>query len=362
MTLKQLPLAPLHAELGARMTPFAGHEMPLQYAGVMAEHLHTRAKASLFDVTHMGQVTVRGDGVAEALEALIPANLIGLAPGRQRYGVLTTDDGGVLDDLMAANRGDHWLLVVNGANRDADMAHLRAHLPDHEVVLHDDRALLALQGPAAEGALASLVPAVAEMRFMDVADHEWDGVPLVVARAGYTGEDGYEIGLPAPQADRFARALLAHADVEPAGLAARDSLRLEAGLPLHGQDMSADISPVEAGQGWSIPKSRREGRPAFPGAARLLRELAEGSPRQRVGLRPEGRAPMRAGTPLWDAEAGGRQVGLVTSGGFGPTLQGPMALGLIEGPAPDRLWGEVRGKRLPAAVVETPFVPPRYKR
>jgi aminomethyltransferase len=242
-TLIELPLAPLHRELGARMVPFAGHSMPVQYpVGVMAEHLHTRARAGLFDVSHMGQVVIRGPDPARALERLVPADLVGLAPGRQRYGLLLGPDGGVADDLMAANRGDHLYVVVNGAMKGADMALLQNALHDHEVTLLADRALLALQGPRAGDALATLLPGTAVMRFMDVADHDWRGETLWVARAGYTGEDGFEVSVPVAAAEPFARALLAHPDVAPVGLGARDALRLEAGLPLYGQDLGPDVT------------------------------------------------------------------------------------------------------------------------
>ena len=365
MTEQTLPLDAMHRALGARMVPFAGYAMPVQFAGVMPEHLHTRSHASLFDVSHMGQVIVRGDGVAAALERAIPANLVGLAAGRQRYGLLTAEDGGVIDDLMAANRGDHWLVVVNGACKHGDLAHLRGLLPELSFDMVEDRALLALQGPQAEAALAALVPGAAAMRFMDVADHDWDGAALWIARAGYTGEDGYEISVPVAAAEALARALLSDDRVAPAGLGARDSLRMEAGLPLYGQDLSVEMSPVEAGQGWAVPKVRRRGGDragGFPGAERILRELEDGAPRRRVGLRPEGRAPMREGTPLFAAEDAASPVGTVTSGGFGPTVGGPIAMGVVDAAAPDRLWGEVRGRRLPATVADLPFVAPRYRR
>ena len=363
----RLPLDALHAALGARMVPFAGHSMPVQYPmGVMAEHLHTRDKAGLFDVSHMGQIVVRGDGRAEALERLLPVDVAGLSEGRQRYALLTLPDGGVADDLMVANRGDHHLLVVNGAMKCLDLEIVQAALPHHDVTLLDDRALLALQGPSAEAALAALVPDAAAMRFMDVRTLDWRGVPLWVSRSGYTGEDGYEISVPLAQAEPLARAVLDHPDVAPIGLGARDSLRLEAGMPLYGQDLTADISPVEAGLGWAIGKVRRtDGARAggFPGAGRILAELADGPPRIRVGLRPEGRAPMRQGVPLYAAPEGGDPVGAVTSGGFGPTLGAPVAMGLVDAAhAAGPLWGDVRGRRLPVAVVDLPFHRPRYVR
>ncbi|NKX43131.1 glycine cleavage system aminomethyltransferase GcvT [Roseicyclus persicicus] len=363
-TLTELPLAGLHAGLGAKFVPFAGYAMPVQYAaGVMAEHLWTREKAGLFDVSHMGQVRLPKDALA-ALEGLIPADLLGLPEGRQRYGVFTNDAGGVLDDLMVAHRAGDVFVVVNAACKVQDLAHLRAHVAGVEEVT--DRALLALQGPLAEAALAGLVPGVAAMRFMDVAVLEWDGCDLWISRSGYTGEDGFEISVPVERAEAFARALLADGRVAPIGLGARDSLRLEAGLPLYGQEMDQGISPVEAGQGWSIGKARRPGGAragGFPGAGIILDQLERGAPRRRVGLRPEGRAPMRAGVTL-HADADGPAIGHITSGGFGPSLGAPVALGLIDAgvPADATLYGDVRGKRLPAAQVPLPFVTPGYKR
>ncbi|MEM9798038.1 MAG: glycine cleavage system aminomethyltransferase GcvT [Pseudomonadota bacterium] len=363
-----LPLAALHDELGGKMVPFAGYAMPVQYpTGVMAEHLHARAKAGLFDVSHMGQVILRGPDPAAALERLIPMDVIGLKPGRQRYGLLTLPNGGVADDLMFANRGDHLFLVVNGAMKHADMDILRAGLPDHDVTLLDDRALLALQGPAAETALARLIPATADMRFMDVADHDWNGATLWISRSGYTGEDGFEISIPLTQAEAFARALLSDRDVLPIGLGARDSLRLEAGMPLYGQDLTAETTPVEAGLAWAIQKVRRKGgarEGGFPGADRILAELADGSGRTRVGLRPEGRAPMRMGVMLYADTEATAPLGNVTSGGFGPSLGGPVAMGYVEAGTTtgDVIQGDLRGKRLPVTVTDLPFHQPRYKR
>ena len=363
--LTELPLAALHAELGAKFVPFAGWTMPVQYAaGVMSEHLWTRAHAGLFDVSHMAQVRLPKEALG-ALEGLVPADLLALPEGRQRYSLFTNDAGGVLDDLMIAHRAGDVFLVVNAARRAHDLAHLRLHLKGVEEVT--DRALLALQGPEAEAALAALLPAVAAMRFMDVAVLDWQGVALWVSRSGYTGEDGFEISLPVAQAEGFARALLSDDRVAPIGLGARDSLRLEAGLPLYGQDMDETISPVEAGQAWSIGKVRRTGGAragGFPGAGIILDQLAHGAPRRRVGLAPEGRAPMRGDVVLYATPEGGAPVGRVTSGGFGPSLGAPMALGLIEAATPPDalLYGDVRGKRLPARQVPLPFVPPGYKR
>ncbi|WP_370206181.1 glycine cleavage system aminomethyltransferase GcvT [Pararhodobacter marinus] len=359
--LQRTCLHDLHVELGARMVPFAGYEMPVQYPmGVMGEHQHTRAQAGLFDVSHMGQVILRAP--AEALEALVPMDIVGLAEGRQRYAFFTDDRGGILDDLMVANRGDHLFLVVNAACKHADIAHLRAHLDGVEPVA--DRALLALQGPMAETALARLVPGVDAMRFMDLRSLDWEGTELWLSRSGYTGEDGFEISLPEPRAEAFARALLAMDEVAPVGLGARDSLRLEAGLCLYGHDIDATTSPVEAGLTWAIQKRRRtEG--GFPGAARIQRELADGPARLRVGLRPEGRAPMREGTKLFATEDSPEPVGTITSGGFGPSLQAPVAMGYlpVELTKPDTVvWGELRGKRLPVRVVPLPFRPSTYRK
>lgn len=368
--LKRLALEALHRELGARMVPFAGWEMPVQYAaGVMAEHLHCRAAAALFDVSHMGQVMLRGAGADLALEALVPADLAGLAPGRQRYGLITTEAGGILDDLMVARRPEGLFLVVNASRAEVDLAHLRAGLPAQvSVEPLADRALLALQGPGAEAALEALAPGAAALRFMDAGTLDWRGVALWVSRSGYTGEDGFEISLPAPEAEAFARALLAQPGVAPAGLGARDSLRLEAGLPLWGQDIDEATTPAEAGLGWAVGRARRPGgarEGGFPGAPRILAELAEGPARRRVGLLPEGRAPMRAGTPLFADEAAATPVGQVTSGGFGPSLGRPVAMGSLPTAlcAPGtRVYGEVRGRRLPADVTDLPFHPTRYRK
>ena len=363
------PLTGMLAELGGKMVSYADHALPVQFAGVMAEHTHTRTAASLFDVSHMGQVTVRGPGAAEALEALIPANLIGLAEGRQRYGLLTNSAGGIEDDLMAARLGpDNFVLVVNGACRDADFALLKAGLPGLEVSMAEDRALIALQGPKAEAALSALWPEAAEMRFMDVREAVVDGISVLVARAGYTGEDGYEISVSAQDATRLAKLLLAQQDVLPAGLGARDSLRLEAGLPLMGNDMGPDVSPAQAGLGWGIPKIRRTGGAragGFPGADAILAEFENGAARSRVGLRPVGRAPMRAGIVLFADQEGGTPVGEIQSGGFGPTVGGPIAMGRVDAARAQpgtTLYGEMRGKRLPVEVAPLPFTPAQYKR
>ena len=368
--LHQTVLHDLHLRLGAKMVPFAGYDMPVQYpAGVMKEHLHTREAAGLFDVSHMGQVILRGENAAAALETLVPVDIAGLKPGRQRYALFTNDAGGILDDLMVANRGDHLFVVVNAACKDADIAHMQRAIGAQVAVEPiTDRALLALQGPKAEAALARLVPDAAEMRFMDVATHVWNGVELWISRSGYTGEDGFEISIPETQAVAFAEALLAMEEVLPIGLGARDSLRLEAGLCLYGHDIDTTTTPAEGALEWAIQKARRTGGAragGFPGAEKVLAELETGAVRRRVGLLPDGRAPMREGTPLFAAEVGGEPVGQITSGGFGPTIARPMSMGYlpVELSAPGTtVWGEVRGKRLPASVADLPFRPATYKR
>jgi aminomethyltransferase len=370
--LSHTPLHDLHMELGAKMVPFAGYDMPVQYPlGVMKEHQHTRAKAGLFDVSHMGQVIVKGADYAEAargLEALIPVNILGLGEGRQRYGFFTNERGGIMDDLMLANRGDHVFVVVNAACKTQDIAHMKAHLGDDLVTEITDRALLALQGPAAESVLAAIDPKAAEMRFMDVTDLTLNGADCWVSRSGYTGEDGYEISVPADQAEALAKALLAHDDVEPIGLGARDSLRLEAGLCLYGHDMDTETTPVEAGLSWAIQKTRRAGEEragGFPGADVILGQLDEGAPRKRVGLRPEGRAPMREGVAVFASEDAKTPIGTITSGGFGPTVGGPVAMGYVTTDHAETgavVYGELRGKRLPLTVTAMPFTPANFKR
>lgn len=356
----------LHVSLGAKMVPFAGYEMPVQYAdGVMAEHVFCRASVGLFDVSHMGQVILRPksgmEKLALALERLMPVDVVSLAQGRQRYGMFTNDAGGILDDLMFAQRGDHFLVVVNAACKAADIAHMTQHLPEAEVIPVTDRALLALQGPLAEAVLARILPEVIQMRFMDV------GVfgDLWVSRSGYTGEDGFEISLPAGAALEFAQRLLADPAVKPIGLGARDSLRLEAGLCLYGHDMDTTTSPVEAGLTWAIQKSRRRGgvrAGGFLGADRILDELSNGARRLRVGLRPEGRAPMREGVALFSQQT---QIGVITSGGFGPSIGAPIAMGYV---TPEHaqigttITGALRGKSLPLTVTALPFHPTTYKR
>jgi aminomethyltransferase len=372
---QRTPLHALHLELGARMTPFAGYDMPLQYPpGILKEHLHTRARAGLFDVSHMGQLAMRAKSgnpadAALALERLVPVDILGLGEGRQRYALFTNEAGGIRDDLMVTNRGDHLFLVVNAACKLADEAHLRAHLSaDCEIERLDTRALLALQGLAAGEVLAAMAPESVAMRFMDVRPLTLAGADCIVSRSGYSGEDGFEISVPDEAAVDLAKALLAHEAVAPIGLGARDSLRLEAGLCLYGADLDETTSPVEASLTWAMQKARRAGgarEGGFPGAARILAELADGPARRRVGLLPEGRAPVRGGAPIFAAEADDAPVGAVTSGAFGPSLGGPMAMGYVPAAlaaSGTRLFAEVRGKRLPVAVADMPFVKPNYKR
>ena len=373
--LKRTVLYDLHVGLGAKMVPFAGYQMPVQYPmGVMKEHLHCRTGAGLFDVSHMGQVILRpksGDlaDAALALERLVPVSILALAEGRQRYAIFTNDDGGILDDLMVASRGDHLFLVVNAACKDADLAHMRAHLSDDcEIEVITDRSLVALQGPGAEAALASLNPAAADMRFMDSTAMELMGVECWVSRSGYTGEDGYEISVPDAQAVALCEALLAISGVEPIGLGARDSLRLEAGLCLYGNDIDTTTSPVEGAIEWAIQKVRRSGGAragGFPGADRILDELENGASRRRVGILPDGRAPMREGTVLFATQEGGAAIGTVTSGAFGPSIGGPMSMGYVaieHAVDGTQIYGEVRGKRMPATLAPMPFRPSTYKR
>jgi aminomethyltransferase len=361
-TLKTTPLNALHRELGGKMVGFAGYDMPVQFPmGILGEHKHTRAKAGLFDVSHMGQVRIDGHGAAPALERLVPGDIAGLTPGRMRYTQFTDASGGILDDLMVTHAGDHLLVVVNAACKEADIGLLRGAFGDDLTVL-EDRALLALQGPAAEAALAKLTPEAAALSFMTGGAMAVDGVPCFVTRSGYTGEDGYEISVPADRAEAIARSLLANPEVAPIGLGARDSLRLEAGLCLYGHDIDTTTSPVEAALTWSIGKRRRtEG--GFPGADRIQREIAEGTTRKRVGLRPEGRAPAREGAEIVDAD--GAVIGHVTSGGFGPSVEGPVAMGYVatdHAAVGTAVALMVRGKPLPAAIAKLPFVSPGYKR
>ena len=374
-SLKQTPLHGLHVSLGGKMVPFAGYDMPVQYpAGVLKEHLHTRNAAGLFDVSHMGQIALRPksgkvEDAARALERLVPQDILAIAPSRQRYAQFTNADGGILDDLMVANFGDHLFLVVNAACKAEDEAHLRANLSDDCIIEQlPDRALIALQGPKAESALSRLAPDVTAMRFMDTGPRKVGDFNCFVSRSGYTGEDGFEISVPADHAQRLAKALLGDSEVLPIGLGARDSLRLEAGLCLYGHDIDSTTTPVEGALEWSIQKSRRHGGAragGFPGADKILSQLEQGAPRRRVGLRPEGRAPVREGAPLFADAASSQQIGAVTSGGFGPSINAPVAMGYL--PASHTaigglIFAELRGQRLPLRVAAMPFVPNTYKR
>ncbi len=364
------PLDGLHRELGARMVPFAGYAMPVQYpAGIIKEHEQTRHAAGLFDVSHMGQVrlTARHGGsledAARALESLVPADIVNLKPGRQRYTQFTNAAGGILDDLMVTSMGDHLYLVVNAGCKVEDIAHMRAELADRcELEVLEERALIALQGPRAVAAFAKLVPDCAALSFMQAATWDFDGDRLLVSRSGYTGEDGLEISVPGKGAETLVRRLLEDPDVAPVGLGARDSLRLEAGLCLYGHDIDTTTTPIEAGLAWSIQKRRRsEG--GFPGAEVIQDQLANGTSRRRVGLRPEGRAPVREGAVIRDLS--GNAIGAVTSGGFGATVGGPIAMGYVtseHAQAGTALELELRGKGVPATVTALPFVPQGYQR
>ncbi|MCF3630035.1 glycine cleavage system aminomethyltransferase GcvT [Thalassospiraceae bacterium LMO-SO8] len=360
-TLKTTPLDALHREYGAKMVPFAGYSMPVQYkAGVLQEHLHTRSQAGLFDVSHMGQARLLGSKAAEAMETLVPGDIAGLGAGNMRYTLLTNDAGGILDDLMVTHCGDSLYIVVNAACKDADFAHIQAKLPDAKLEIIEDHALLALQGPKAAEVLARYAPAVRHMVFLTGQAVRINDVPCFITRSGYTGEDGYEISIPNKDADAFARLLLSEHEVMPIGLGARDSLRLEAGLCLYGNDIDETTTPIEAALNWTIGKRRRaEG--GFPGADVILGQIKDGTARKRVGLVPEGRAPARAGTEIQDLN--GAAAGTVTSGGFGPTVDGPIAMGYLrtELAVPGtRVNLMVRGKAQPAEVVKPPFVKQNY--
>jgi aminomethyltransferase len=377
--LKRVPLHDLHVARGGKIVPFAGYEMPVQYAaGVLKEHLHTRASAGLFDVSHMGQVVLRPksgkvEDAARALERLVPQDILSLTHGRQRYAQFTSDTGGILDDLMVANFGDHLFLVVNAACKTEDEAHLRKHLSDVCTIEPlPDRALIALQGPKAVEVLAKYAPTAAAMRFMDAGPHKVQisgrAIDCFVSRSGYTGEDGFEISVPAKDVERLATALLADPAVLPIGLGARDSLRLEAGLCLYGHDIDTTTTPVEGALEWSVQKSRRNGGAragGFPGAEMILKQFETGATRRRVGLRAEGRAPVREGAALYASETSSEKIGTVTSGGFGPTLNAPVAMGYLptslsaEGTI---VFADVRGQRLALRVSAMPFVPNGYKR
>lgn len=370
--LHKTPLHQLHQDNQAKLVPFAGYEMPVHYSpGIIKEHLHTRSHAGLFDVSHMGQIRVDGDSVAAQLERQIPVDLIGLQTGRQKYGLLLNNQGGVLDDLMVINRGDHFILIVNAACKHEDLALLHKTLGDAlQFNLFEDRALIALQGPEAATVVSDLLTRsdqrIDKMKFMDVFDLELAGVSSMVSRSGYSGEDGFEISVRAEQALELASALLGHDSTALAGLGARDSLRMEAGLCLYGQDLNSETTPVEAGLKWAISPSRRtsgDRQGGFPGAKIVLDQLQNGAEKLLVGLLPEGRAPMRSGTVLFDHND--QQVGEITSGGFSPSLGHPVSMGYVsvDKSAPGtQLLAEVRNKRLPVSVATLPFVSHRYVR
>ena len=369
-TLSRTPLYDLHVSLGARMVPFAGYEMPVQYPlGVMKEHLHTRAHAGLFDVSHMGQVELRGPDAAAAMETLVPVDVIGIAPGKQRYALFTNDAGGILDDLMIFNTGSYLHVVVNAACKAQDIAHMQKHIGDRcEIRVRDDLALLALQGPGAEAALNGIAVGDVPQTFMAGGRLLLAGIDCLVTRSGYTGEDGFEISVPAAQCEALAKALLAQPNVQPIGLGARDSLRLEAGLCLYGHDLDTTTTPVEASLNWAMQKVRRSGGEragGFAGADVILGQLDHPTSvmRKRVGLKPEGRAPIREGVELQDAS--GNKIGVVTSGGFGPTVNGPVIMGYLDAAhavVGNKINAMLRGVPTPVMVVAMPFAPHGYKR
>lgn len=361
--IQRTPLYDLHVELGGKMVDFAGWEMPVQYPmGIKGEHIHCREKAALFDVSHMGQVILRGEGAAQKLEALVPSSITPLKEGKARYTFFTNENGGIMDDLIVSNAGDHLFLVVNASMRHQDIPHMRDNLDDIEVTEIFDRALVAVQGPKAEGVVAELCPAARDMTFMQTIVADIMGAECRISRLGYTGEDGYEISIPDDRAEEIARAFLAHEDCEPAGLGARDSLRLEAGLCLYGNDINNDTSPIEASLLWAIQKKRRE-EGGFPGAARIQKEIAGGASKRLVGIKPDGRAPARDGVEIQCQE--GNVIGAITSGGFGPTVGGPVAMGYVSaghGKPGEKVNLIIRGKTQPAEIVALPFVKQNYKR
>ncbi|NQV45430.1 MAG: glycine cleavage system aminomethyltransferase GcvT [Rhodospirillales bacterium] len=360
--VKTVPLDALHRELGAKMVPFAGYDMPVQYpAGVMTEHTHTRTEAGLFDVSHMGQVRLHGAHASEALEKLVPGDITALQSGRTRYTMFTNENGGILDDLMVTQHGDYLYLVINAACKDADIQHLRNNLPDNcELEILEDRALLALQGPKAANVMSRYSPAARHMTFMSATELHIADIPCFITRSGYTGEDGFEISAPLDSAEDLARLLLDEEEVMPVGLGARDSLRLEAGLCLYGNDIDETTTPIEAGLIWTISKRRRQ-EGGFPGDTVIQQQITDGVSRKRVGIQPEGRAPARAHTEITDTD--GAIIGEITSGGFGPTVGGPVAMGYVAAPhasAGTAVNLLVRGKSMSAQVCSTTFVPHNY--
>ena len=360
--LRQTPLDELHREMSAKMVPFAGYAMPVQFEdGILSEHLHTRAEASVFDVSHMGQARLRGEDAAAVMEKLVPGDIQGLGQGQTRYTVLTNDKGGIIDDLMVTNRGDHLFLVVNAGGKERDFAHIQSHTKGvAELEVLGDRALIALQGPVASAVLSRLAPGLETMAFMSAETMDVGEIPCIITRSGYTGEDGYEISIAAEDAEKLARLLLAEPEVKPAGLGARDSLRLEAGLCLYGHDIDETTTPVEAGLSWVIGKRRRE-EGGFLGDGVILDQLKAGSARKRVGLKPDGKALAREHTTVENMD--GNAIGEVTSGGYGPSVEGPIAMGYVKAEFSEtdtKVNLRVRGKALPGRVVGLPFVEQRY--
>ena len=371
--LKRTPLYELHCELGAKLTEFAGYEMPVQYSlGILGEHQHTRTKAGLFDVSHMGQIILRGSSYQEtalALERVIPMDVLGLKVGRQRYGFLTTDGGGILDDLMFSNREDHIFVVLNAACKDSDIVHLRTLLePEISIEVIENRALIALQGPASETVLSEFNSQISAMKFMDIETLSIAGAECWISRSGYTGEDGFEISIPSSAAEAITRSILSKQEVEFVGLGARDSLRLEAGLCLYGHDIDEETTPVEASLTWAIQKARRtngERANGFLGDKIITQQLDMGTYRKRVGFLPQTRAPMREGVEIYETESSKEVIGKITSGGYGPTVGYPVAMGYINSEyvdSNDNLFGELRGKRVPVKIAKLPFVPLNFKR
>ena len=366
--LKRTPLYPLHLEHGAKIVPFAGYEMPVNYAdGIIKEHLHTRQFAGLFDVSHMGQISIRGENTAAALESLIPVDILSLPAGRQKYGLLTNPEGGIIDDLMIQNLGDRFALVVNAACKHQDFAHLRQHLGDtQQLEFLENLALIALQGPASAAVMAAMGHDLTDMKFMHVRQLDIDGIACSVSRSGYTGEDGFEMSVPADKAAQLARLLLSDQSVKLIGLGARDSLRLEAGLCLYGHDITTTTTPAEAGLNWAISPVRRLGGEragGFPGDDRILPEIPKNISRLRVGLVPDGRAPVREGSILLDADL--NPVGEVTSGGFSPSLGHPLSMGYVKlehAAVATRLNALVRNKHLPMVITRLPFVTANFYR
>jgi len=374
-TLKRTSLYDYHIENGGKIVPFAGYEMPVQYSlGVMKEHLHTREAAGLFDVSHMGQILLYPESgviadAALAIETLVPVDILSLGKGRQRYAMFTNSEGGILDDLMIANRGDHLYIVVNAACKESDLGHLKKKLgTKFRIEMVDDRSLIALQGPLAENTLAELNSDFKDLKFMDSTTLKLLDIECWVSRSGYTGEDGYEISIPNNSVREIVKLLSENVNVKPIGLGARDSLRLEAGLCLYGHDIDITTSPVEGNLNWAIQKVRRTGGAragGFPGSKRILSELEDGPSRKRVGILPDGRAPMREGTILYGSEDGSKPIGKITSGAFGPSIQKSMSMGYVVkefSHLETIIYGDVRGKLMPARVTSIPFKQSNYKR